>query len=101
MEPSSSSNSKPPYPQQQQQQQQPQHGTNNWFATKYHQFHLAHERVKHTVHTAWRFPLPPLGRFAMGCVYFSIPVALGYYAGWWAYAQSEATKHERLGNGGE
>ena len=35
----------------------------------------------------------------MGCVYFSVPVVLGYYASMWAISKSEATIHERFGDG--
>lgn len=39
--------------------------------------HDRHERLKHRVHS-YRLPLSPRGRFLMGCVYFSLPIILGY-----------------------
>jgi hypothetical protein len=77
---------------------EPQRG---WLATKLHNFHLTHERVKHTVHTAWRLPLPPWGQVAMGFVYFTIPVIAGYHITTWAVSQSESTIEERLGKAGK
>mmetsp|Transcript_15101 Transcript_15101/g.32891 ORF Transcript_15101/g.32891 Transcript_15101/m.32891 type:complete len:149 (+) Transcript_15101:51-497(+) len=58
-------------------------------------FHQKHERVKHTVHTAWRYPLPPWGRFVMGCIYFSIPVVGGYAVMQWAISKSWESIGER------
>lgn len=73
----------------------------SWFLTKLHEFNQAHNRVKNTVHTAWRYPLPPWGRAMMGFVYFSIPVIAGYYLGNWAYSKSESTLEERFGKESE
>mmetsp|Transcript_2349 Transcript_2349/g.3132 ORF Transcript_2349/g.3132 Transcript_2349/m.3132 type:complete len:142 (-) Transcript_2349:8-433(-) len=41
-------------------------------------FHVKHERVKKTVHTAWRVPLPKWGQYTMSVVYFSLPLLGGY-----------------------
>ena len=71
-----------------------------WLAEKFLAFHLAHERLKHTVHTAWRMPLPPWGRAVMGFVYFSLPVIGGYQVALWAISKSEETVEERLGSDG-
>ncbi|CAJ1948309.1 unnamed protein product [Cylindrotheca closterium] len=71
----------------------------SWFLTKAHEFTQAHNRLKHTVHTAWRYPLPPWGRFLMGCFYFSIPVTGGYYLMSKTVSKSEETMHQRLGSG--
>mmetsp|Transcript_7623 Transcript_7623/g.13456 ORF Transcript_7623/g.13456 Transcript_7623/m.13456 type:complete len:151 (-) Transcript_7623:178-630(-) len=51
-------------------------------------FHEKHEKIKHTVHTAWRYPLPKWGQYAMGCVYFTIPVVGGWYVMQWAISKS-------------
>jgi len=69
----------------------------SWFLTKIHEFNQAHNRLKHTVHTTWRYPLPPWGRAVMACVYFSIPVVAGYYVSTYAAGKSEATIEERFG----
>jgi hypothetical protein len=43
-------------------------------------FFLAHERLKKRIH-AYRLPIHTrLGRFAVGCVYFSVPCVIGYFA---------------------
>ena len=36
-----------------------------------------HRRLKERIHGA-RFPLGARGRFFMGCVYFTVPIAAGY-----------------------
>ncbi|KAL3780928.1 hypothetical protein HJC23_009134 [Cyclotella cryptica] len=59
--------------------------------------HEKHENLKHTVHTAWRYPLPRWGQFAMGCVYFTIPVVGGWYVMQWAISKSV----EEIGERGE
>jgi len=46
-------------------------------------FHEKHERLKKKVHTAWRYPLPTWGRYAMGCLYASIPIVGGWYVMQW------------------
>ena len=69
----------------------------SWMMDSVHHFQMAHERLKHRVHTAWRFPLPPWGRAVMGFVYFSIPVIAGYNVSVWAISKSDATLDERLG----
>ncbi|KAL3756956.1 hypothetical protein ACHAWU_007335 [Discostella pseudostelligera] len=51
-------------------------------------FHERHEYIKHKVHTAWRYPLPRWGQFAMGCFYFSVPVVGGWYVMQWAISKS-------------
>jgi len=51
-------------------------------------FHEKHEKLKHTVHTAWRYPLPKWGQYAMGCFYFTIPVVGGWYVMQWAISKS-------------
>jgi len=70
----------------------------SWILTKLHEFNAAHNRLKHHVHTAWRYPLPPWGRAVMGFVYFSIPVVVGYTVSSWVVSQSEATVEERFAN---
>mmetsp|Transcript_31272 Transcript_31272/g.67039 ORF Transcript_31272/g.67039 Transcript_31272/m.67039 type:complete len:148 (+) Transcript_31272:42-485(+) len=59
--------------------------------------HEKHEKLKHTVHTAWRYPLPKWGQYAMGCVYFTIPVVGGWYVMQWAISKSV----EEIGERGE
>jgi hypothetical protein len=54
-----------------------------------------HERVKNYVHTAFRYPLPPVGRQFMGFVYFLVPVVSGWYIMQWAIRQSHASIGER------
>lgn len=68
-----------------------------WLFSAIRNFHQRHERLKHTVHTAWRYPLPRWGRVIMGCVYFSIPVVGGYQIMQWAISKS----HESIGKRGE
>lgn len=58
-------------------------------------FNEKHEKVKHTVHTAWRYPLPRWGRFVMGCIYFSFPVVGGYAVMQWAISKSWESIGER------
>jgi hypothetical protein len=81
-------------------EQQQDQRSQSWWLTKIHDFNQAHTRLKHTVHTTWKYPLPPWGRFAMGCLYFSMPVVAGYYVSIWAVSKSEATVQERFGHGG-
>jgi hypothetical protein len=81
-------------------EQQEHHLSQGWLRRKVHEFDQAHNRLKHTVHTAWRYPLPPWGRAVMGCIYFSIPVIIGYNVSTWAVSQSEATIDERFGGKG-
>lgn len=61
-------------------------------------FHEKHEKLKHTVHTAWRYPLPKWGQYAMGCFYFTIPVVGGWYVMQWAISKSvdEIGEHGEL-----
>jgi hypothetical protein len=75
--------------------------SSSWLLTKIHDFNQAHNRLKHNVHTAWRYPLPPWGRAIMACVYFSIPVAGGYALSTYAVSKSEATVQARFGDGGK
>lgn len=43
-------------------------------------FFLAHERLKKRIHS-YRLPIHSrMGRFAVGCVYFSVPCIIGYFA---------------------
>mmetsp|Transcript_11309 Transcript_11309/g.24878 ORF Transcript_11309/g.24878 Transcript_11309/m.24878 type:complete len:144 (-) Transcript_11309:199-630(-) len=51
-------------------------------------FHVKHEKIKHTVHTAWRVPLPKWGQYAMGSFYFTIPIVGGWYVMQWAISKS-------------
>lgn len=81
-------------------EQQEAERSSSWILTKIHEFNTAHNRLKHHVHTAWRYPLPPWGRAIMGCVYFSIPVFVGYGFSSWIVSQSEATVEERLAGSG-
>jgi hypothetical protein len=83
------------------QEQQEARRSQSWILTKVHEFQTAHNQLKHTVHTAWRYPLPPWGRAVMGCVYFSIPVVAGYAVSNWVVSQSEATVEERFADVGE
>jgi hypothetical protein len=78
------------------QEQQEARRSQSWLLTKVHEFNQAHNRLKHTVHTAWRYPLPPWGRFIMGCFYFSLPVTGGYYLMTKTVSKSEETMEERL-----
>jgi hypothetical protein len=48
----------------------------------------SHNELKRRIH-AFRIPLGPKGRFAMGCVYFSVPFILGYPVYRWSLAQAE------------
>ena len=59
-------------------EQQQEKMSGSFLQRKLHEFNQAHNRLKHTVHTAWRYPLPPWGRAVMGFVYFSIPVVWAY-----------------------
>ena len=68
----------------------------SWFLTKIHEFNAAHNRLKHHVHTAYRYPLPPWGQALMGFVYFSIPVVVGYGFSSWVVSRAESTVDERL-----
>jgi hypothetical protein len=54
-----------------------------------------HEQFKNYVHTAFRYPLPPVGRQFMGFVYFLVPVVSGWYIMQWAIGQSHASIGER------
>ncbi|KAL3767869.1 hypothetical protein ACHAWO_013688 [Cyclotella atomus] len=60
-------------------------------------FHEKHEKLKTTVHTAWRYPLPKWGQYAMGCFYASIPLVGGWYIMQWAISKSV----EEIGERGE
>lgn len=70
-------------------------------------FHQAHERLKRSVHSYWQqnpylSPRGALGKVAMSCVYFSVPVVIGYYVSTAAVAISESTVEQRLrGAGGD
>jgi len=68
----------------------------SWILTKFREFQAAHNRLKHHVHTAYRYPLPPWGRAMMGVVYFSIPVVAGYAVSSWVVSKAETTADERL-----
>ena len=73
------------------------HRQEPWLFSAIRKFHERHERLKHTVHTAWRYPLPRWGRVVMGCIYFSIPVVGGYQVMQWAIRRS----HQTIGEHGE
>ena len=60
-------------------------------------FNERHQRVQKYVHTAWRMPLPKWGQFAMGCIYFSIPVVGGWHVMQWAIGEA----HKSIGPKGE
>mmetsp|Transcript_55838 Transcript_55838/g.135271 ORF Transcript_55838/g.135271 Transcript_55838/m.135271 type:complete len:184 (+) Transcript_55838:98-649(+) len=67
-------------------------------------FNDAHERLKHRVHSYWRqnkylSPRSSGGKFFMSCVYFSIPVVVGYYISTYTVNISESTIEERFGGG--
>lgn len=81
-------------------EQQEAQRSQSWILTKIHDFNSAHNRLKHHVHTAWRYPLPPWGRAIMGCVYFSIPVVAGYFVSSWVVSESEAKTKERFSETG-
>eukprot|EP00535_Pseudo-nitzschia_heimii_P006535 CAMPEP_0197177204 /NCGR_PEP_ID=MMETSP1423-20130617/2903_1 /TAXON_ID=476441 /ORGANISM="Pseudo-nitzschia heimii, Strain UNC1101" /LENGTH=169 /DNA_ID=CAMNT_0042626725 /DNA_START=88 /DNA_END=597 /DNA_ORIENTATION=+ len=77
----------------------------NWFANKIHLFHDGHERVKNAVHSYWRqntilSPRGKFGKVAMSCVYFSVPVVLGYVVVTKIVDGAESTARERLIGGG-
>jgi hypothetical protein len=74
--------------------------TQSWFLSKIHEFNAAHNRLKHHVHTAYRYPLPPWGRAVMGLVYFSMPVVVGYAITSWVVSRAESTVDGRLGQHG-
>ena len=57
--------------------------------------HEKHENLKRIVHTGWRYPLPKWGQFAMGCVYFTIPVVGGWFVMQWAISKSVVEIGER------
>ncbi|KAG7357369.1 hypothetical protein IV203_002057 [Nitzschia inconspicua] len=66
-------------------------------------FSQAHERLKQSIHTYWRqnrylSPRSTAGKVVMSCVYFSLPVAIGYYISTAAVEMSESTIEERFGN---
>jgi hypothetical protein len=69
----------------------------SWLWSGLHALRQRHERIKKTVHTAWRYPLPPAGQAFMGLVYFSIPVVGGWYVMQWAISKS----HQSIGEKGE
>mmetsp|Transcript_18597 Transcript_18597/g.30989 ORF Transcript_18597/g.30989 Transcript_18597/m.30989 type:complete len:92 (-) Transcript_18597:246-521(-) len=52
-----------------------------------------HERLKKRIH-AFRLPLGPVGRFVMGCVYFSIPCVIGYRL--WVYQSGLANERVKV-----
>ena len=81
------------------QEQQQEQRSNSWLLTKFHEFNQAHNRLKHTVHTAWKYPLPPWGRAVMACFYFSIPVVVGYTYISPKVSTTEETMKQRLANG--
>jgi hypothetical protein len=83
------------------QEQQHEQRSQSWLISKVHEFNQAHNRLKYTVHTAWRYPLPPWGRFLMGCFYFSIPVTVGYTLYSKNVMKVEETMKERLGVSGK
>lgn len=48
--------------------------------TRLERIMVAHERLKKRIHS-FRLPIHTrLGRFAVGCVYFSVPCIVGYFA---------------------
>ena len=82
-------------------EQQEVRRSQSWFLTKIHEFNAAHNQLKHHVHTAYRYPLPPWGRAVMGLVYFSIPVVVGYAVSSWVVSRAESTVDERLNGDGK
>jgi hypothetical protein len=69
----------------------------HWLFEALNTFHKNHEKLKHSVHEKFRYPLPPWGRFLMGCFYFSVPVVGGWYVMQWAISKS----HDSIGRYGE
>ena len=51
-------------------------------------FHEKHEKLKHTIHNKWRYPLPKSGQYAMAFFYFCIPIVGGHYVMEWAKSKS-------------
>mmetsp|Transcript_8807 Transcript_8807/g.13211 ORF Transcript_8807/g.13211 Transcript_8807/m.13211 type:complete len:154 (+) Transcript_8807:191-652(+) len=51
-------------------------------------FHEKHEKLKHTIHNKWRYPLPKSGQYAMALFYFCIPIVGGHYVMEWAKSKS-------------
>eukprot|EP00539_Tryblionella_compressa_P000507 CAMPEP_0178733866 /NCGR_PEP_ID=MMETSP0744-20121128/1027_1 /TAXON_ID=913974 /ORGANISM="Nitzschia punctata, Strain CCMP561" /LENGTH=153 /DNA_ID=CAMNT_0020386085 /DNA_START=277 /DNA_END=738 /DNA_ORIENTATION=- len=77
----------------------------NWFWNNMNKLNQAHEQLKHAVHSYWRqnrylAPKSTVGKVFMSCVYFSIPVVIGYYVSTKAVELSESTVEERFGNPG-
>jgi hypothetical protein len=65
-------------------------------------FSKGHEQLKHRIHSYWRqntylAPRTVAGKIFMSCVYFSVPVAIGYYVSTKAVEISESTIDERFG----
>merc|ERR1712232_1282200 len=67
----------------------------NWFFSSISAINKKHEKLKHTIHNSFRYPLPPWGRFLMGCVYFSLPIIGGYQVMQWAISKSHASIGEK------
>ena len=62
----------------------------NSFSRWLYELHIRHERLKRFVHEGMRYPLPRWGQYAMGGVYFTIPVIAGYYLMQWNMKMAEA-----------
>ena len=77
-------------------------GTTNRFVDTIHGFRDGHERLKNSVHSYWRqnrilSPRGTAGKIVMGCFYFSIPVAFGYFVVPVIAEGADATAEERFG----
>jgi hypothetical protein len=77
-------------------QNEPPSSQSSWFLEKLRRFHQGHERLKHRVHNGMRVPLPFWGRVIMGTIYFSVPVATGWYLLQWTTKKSQESMEERL-----
>ena len=69
----------------------------SWLASSLRNFHIRHERLKRAVHEGFRYPLPRWGQWAMGGVYFVLPIVGGMCVMQWAIARS----HANIGVNGE
>jgi hypothetical protein len=62
-----------------------------------------HDRIKHAVHSYWRqntilSPKGKFGKVVMSCLYFSLPVVVGYFLVTAVVDKSESTVPERFGD---
>ena len=81
-------------------------GTTNRFVDTIHGFRDGHERLKNSVHSYWRqnrilSPRGTAGKIVMGCFYFSIPVAFGFFVVPVIAEGADATAEERFGKNGK